>query len=172
MKNRIFLSLSIFIFITIFIIFYKGLHKTNIYTPEVDLDKPLPKLSSELLYSEKIINYSEIFNPEIFYLLNIWSSWCVPCRDEHYLLIELSKNNNLVLVGLNYKDNNINAKKYLDELSNPYKVILIDIDGSQAIEWGAFGVPESFLIYKNKIVKKFIGPLDENLLNEIKVLVK
>ena len=172
MKNKIFLSLSVFIFLLIFIVFYKGLHKTNIYIPQVDLDRPLPKLSSELLYSEKTINYSEIFNSEIFYLLNIWSSWCVPCRDEHYLLIELSKNNNIGVVGLNYKDNNANAKKYLNELGNPYKKILIDIDGSQAIEWGAFGVPESFLIHKNKIVKKFIGPLDEDLLNEIKSLIE
>ena len=73
---------------------------------------------------------------------------------------------------MNYKDNNRSAKKFLKELGNPYNVILLDEDGTIAIEWGAYGVPESFLIYNKKIIKKIIGPLNENLLQEIKKLIE
>ena len=104
MRNKFFLFTSFFIFLIIFIIFYEGLHKTNIYTPSVKLDKKIPEYSSKVLDVDKIINYSEIFDTDNFYFLNIWSSWCVPCRDEHYLLMELSKNEDMKLVGLNYKE--------------------------------------------------------------------
>ena len=171
MKNKFFLFSSIFIFVIIFSIFYKSLHKTNIYTPSVKLDKKIPEYSTEVLNTDKIISYSEIFDTENFYFLNIWSSWCVPCRDEHYLLMELHKDKNIKLVGLNYKDNIDNAQKFLKELGNPFNIIIVDIDGVQAIEWGAVGVPESFLIHKKKVIKKYIGPLDKNLLIQIKSLI-
>ncbi len=172
MKNKIFLLISVSIFFIIFIIFYKGLYKTNIYIPAVEMNMKIPKYSSRLFNSEEVVQYSEVFDLEGFYLLNIWSSWCVPCKDEHHLLMDLSKNEKIRLIGLNYKDDVNNAQKFLNELGNPFHSILLDIDGIQAIEWGAFGVPESFLIYKNEVVKKYIGPLNDDLLNEIKSLIK
>ena len=172
MKNKIFLIISISILIFIFIIFYNGLHKINIYSPKVELNKKIPTYSSKLINSEKLVNYSEIFNYDSFILLNIWSSWCVPCRDEHRLLMNLKRQTKIRLIGLNYKDNVNSAQKFLDELGNPFEIILIDPKGIQAVEWGAFGVPETFLIINNKIVKKYVGPLDENLIKEIKLMVK
>ena len=172
MKSKFFLFISILIFLIIFFIFYISLQKNNIYTPSVELNKKIPEYSSSLLYSDREINYSDIFKSENYYLLNIWSSWCIPCRDEHDLLMKLSNNKKIILIGLNYKDNTNNAKKFLNELGNPFKIILVDTEGIQAIEWGAIGVPESFLIYKNEVLKKFIGPLNENLLNQIKLLVE
>ena len=86
--------------------------------------------------------------------------------------MNLSQQRNIRLIGLNYKDNEISAQKFLEELGNPFETILIDIEGVQAIEWGAFGVPESFLILNNKVVKKYIGPLNENLIKEIKLIIK
>ena len=76
------------------------------------------------------------------------------------------------IIGLNYKDNNENAKRFIKELNNPYNIILSDKDGIIAIEWGAYGVPETFLIYDKKIIKKFIGPLNLDSLSEIKKLIK
>ena len=73
---------------------------------------------------------------------------------------------------MNYKDNLKNAKNFLEELGDPYKEIFTDVDGTIAIEWGAYGVPESYLIYNNKIIKKYIGPLNQKFINEIKLLIK
>ena len=107
-----------------------------------------------------------------FYMMNIWSSWCAPCRDEHKFLLNLSNQKNLKIIGLNYKDKKKNATNFLNELNNPYDFIFSDTDGTIAIEWGAYGVPESFLLYKNKIIKKIIGPIDQNSLLEIKELIQ
>ena len=96
----------------------------------------------------------------------------MPCRQEHPLLMTLKQNDKIDIVGLNYKDNKKNAVNFLQELGNPYEKIFIDLEGTQAIEWGAYGVPESFLIYNNEIIKKYVGPLNEDLISEIKHLIK
>ena len=172
MKNKL-LPLSItFVFIIIFIIFFKGLQNTNIYTPETKIIYEVPSVSVKLFNSNEIINTLEIFNSDKFYLLNIWSSWCVPCRKEHSILMELKKNNKLKVIGMNYKDSKENAKNFLKELGNPYDQIIFDSKGTNAIEWGAYGVPESFLISNNKIIKKYIGPLNKVSFEEIKSFIK
>ena len=171
--NNKFIPLIISIsFIIIFLIFYKGLKETNIYIPKSEIQKKIPIFSSVKFYSNENVNSSEIFNSNKFYLLNIWASWCVPCRQEHAYLMRLSENNKVILIGLNYKDNFNNAQNFLLKLGNPYEVILLDEDGTISIEWGAYGVPETFLIHKNKIVAKYIGPLNEELINEINLIVK
>ena len=86
--------------------------------------------------------------------------------------MNLGSQENIEIIGLNYKDKNQNAKKFLKEFNNPFKLIISDIDGTIAIEWGAIGVPESFLIYNKKIIKKIVGPLDENSLLEIKKIIQ
>jgi len=172
MKNKILPFSLITIFIIIFFIFYRGLQETNIYTPKSEISKNIPLFSAELFNSEKILSSSEIFNSNNFYLLNIWSSWCVPCRQEHSLLMDLAKKNNTQIIGLNYKDNKINAQKFLNELGDPYEKIIYDKDGIYAIEWGAFGIPETFLIYNQKVIKKYVGPLNKESVEEIKSLTK
>ena len=172
MKNKI-LPLSIVsVFIIIFIVFYKGLQNTNIYTPESKTSFEVPSVSVKLFNSDEIINTLEIFNSDKFYLLNIWSSWCVPCKQEHPILMELSQNDNLEVIGINYKDTKKNANDFLKDLGNPYDNIIFDNKGTNAIEWGAYGVPESFLINNNKIIKKYIGPLSKGSLQEIKLFIK
>ena len=96
----------------------------------------------------------------------------MPCRNEHPLLIDLAENKKIEIIGLNYKDNSNNAEKFINELGNPYSIILLDRDGTKAIEWGAFGVPETFLIYEDKIIKRYIGPLNQKIINEIQNYVK
>ena len=172
MKNKL-LPLSItFIFIIIFIVFYKGLKDTNIYTPESKINNEIPSLMVDLFDTDKTVNTIEIFQSDKFYLLNIWSSWCVPCRQEHPILMELAKNDNINVIGINYKDTKKNAKSFLEELGNPYNKIIFDNTGTNSIEWGAYGVPESFLINKNKVIKKYIGPLTERSFEEIKLFIK
>ena len=172
MKNKFLLFSVSLIFLFIFTIFYRGLQDTNIYSPEAKLNIKIPSFSAELFYSNKIVNSFEIFDLNKYYLLNIWSSWCVPCRQEHPLLIDLAKNTSVRVFGINYKDNKDKAEKFLKELGNPYEKIIFDKNGTVAIEWGAYGVPESFLIYNGKIIKKYIGPLKKKSIREIKLLVK
>tara|TARA_Y100000748_G_C15413964_1_gene456602 strand:- start:167 stop:685 length:519 start_codon:yes stop_codon:yes gene_type:complete len=172
MKNKFLLFSVSLIFLFIFTIFYRGLQDTNIYSPEAKLNIKIPSFSAELFYSNKMVNSLEIFDLNKYYLLNIWSSWCVPCRQEHPLLIDLAKNKNVKVFGINYKDNKDKAEKFLKELGNPYEKIIFDKNGTVAIEWGAYGVPESFLIYNGKIIKKYIGPLKKKSIREIKLLVK
>ncbi len=172
MKTNFFPLLITIVFLLIFFIFYRGLSNSNVYKPDLDFKKDIPIFNAKNFYDDKMIYSREIFKKNKFYLMNIWASWCVPCREEHSYLLNLSNNHSIEIVGLNYKDKKYNAKKFLKEFNSPYKVIFSDNDGTIAIEWGAYGVPETFVIYNEKIIKKFIGPLNENSVKEIKKLLK
>ena len=172
MKTKILLPFTIVSFLFIFFILYVGLSRSNIYTPEIVTNEKIPTFKVKVFNSEEELASIEIFENDIYYLLNIWASWCIPCRDEHSYLMELKKNKKLEIIGLNYKDNVKNANNFLKELNNPYTLILSDIDGTIAIEWGAYGVPETFLIYNGKIVKKIIGPMNRNFFKEIERAVR
>ena len=162
----------ILLFTIFFIIFFKGLKNSNIYVPNINYEKEIPSFTTQFFDTNVKINSDEIFKEDYYYLMNIWSSWCLPCREEHRFLMELNKEKNLKIIGFNYKDNIKDAKKFLDELKNPYSKIFSDKDGLIAIEWGAYGVPESFLVYNKKIIKKVIGPLNTNFVDEIKRLIR
>ena len=172
MKIKIFPTFLIISLLIIFIIFYKGLQNPNIYTPNTNIEKNIPIFETKIFDSEDTVNSKNFFLDNKFYLLNIWASWCVPCRKEHNFLISLSKKRDIEIIGLNYKDNIKNAKNFIRELGNPYSVIFLDLDGTISIEWGAYGVPETFLIYDKKIIKKIVGPLNKRSLEEIKKLIK
>ena len=172
MKNKILPFSVIIIFGIIFFIFYKGLEDSKIYTPDVNTKKEIPVFNTKEFFSGENVKSSSIFELDKVYLLNIWSSWCVPCRKEHSFLMKLNSDNKLNVIGINYRDNFKNAENFLQELGNPFKEIYIDIDGTTAIEWGAYGVPESFLIINNEIIKKYIGPINQQLIDEIYLLIK
>ena len=170
-KNIKFIIIILFS-LFVFFIFYKGLEKPNNYLPEKNLNKIDTSLVIKNLNDQKEILLGELINNNNFSIINIWSSWCVPCRQEHQFIKNISKIANLKVIGLNYKDNFINAKKFLNDMGNPYSTILIDKDGTVAINWGAYGVPETFLVYKEKIIKRYIGPLNKEILREIEEIIK
>jgi len=92
-------------------------------------------------------------------LVNVWASWCVPCRQEHPVLLELSRDPRITLVGINYKDKNDNALRFLGELGNPFSAVGIDPAGKSAIDWGVYGIPETYLVAPDgEILFKQIGP--------------
>ena len=173
MKNK-FSIIVIVIFLSFcFIIFYKGLNTSNIYTPKVNEKKNIPTFEVKDFKSNNYVNSDKIFEENIFYIVNIWASWCVPCKVEHPLLMQLSKNQSIKLIGLNYRDNFNNAKKFIDDFGNPYSRILIDKDGALGVEFGAYGVPETFIISKDKrIIKKFVGPINKEIIKEIELIIK
>ncbi len=102
-------------------------------------------------------------------LVNVWGSWCVPCRQEHPLLMEIAKDERIRMVGLNYKDQPENARRFLGDLGNPFAAVGADRAGRSAIEWGVYGVPETFLVDKDgKIVYKHVGPFTpESVKNDL-----
>ena len=100
-------------------------------------------------------------------LVNVFASWCIPCRDEHPLLKQLAEDGQLNIVAINYKDKNDNALRFLGELGNPYRAIGIDPNGKAAIDWGVYGIPESYLVAPDgTIIYKRVGPFDDLSLKE------
>ena len=173
MKNKFLIILLMFFLSFCFFVLYKSLNSSGIYVPEKKEARDLPEFVSTELFSNKKISSKEIFRGSNFYILNIWASWCAPCRAEHPQLIELSKNSSIKVIGLNYKDNPKNAKKFLNELGNPFSTTIVDTNGIISIEFGGYGIPETFLINKDKkIIKSFIGNLTRDSLKEISSIIK
>ena len=172
MKIRLsFIFVLIFLALVIFILF-KSLFEEKIYVPET-INNKIENISVKEFYSEDSVEIKNLFDNNKFILINIWASWCVPCRQEHEYLIKLSEENNLKLIGINYKDKKNNAQKFLNELGNPYDVVLKDIDGTDSIFLGAYGVPETFIINNQlKVLKRYIGPINQENVIEIKNLLK
>tara|TARA_B100001769_G_C22059101_1_gene569532 strand:- start:648 stop:1184 length:537 start_codon:yes stop_codon:yes gene_type:complete len=172
-KNIKFIIIVLFS-LFIFFILLKGLEKPNNYLPENTLRKIETKISIKKLHDQEEVLLGELIDNNNFSIINIWASWCLPCRDEHDYLLKLKKINNIEVIGINYKDKKSNAVKFLTDLGNPYSEVLIDLDGTKSIELGAIGVPESYLVNnKNKeILKKYIGPIDNKKFKEILKILK
>ena len=169
-KFGILISLVTLLIICIFSLVYLLSNKDPNKPPSVLLNKDVPLFKSNSLYDlNDIIKTEDIKNKKV--LINFFASWCLPCKIEHPLFFELSKNYpDLYILGFNHKDSEKDAKKYLSEDGNPYNFVGIDNDGMIALEFGVFGLPETFLINeKGKIIYKFMGPLTKEIIkNEIK----
>jgi cytochrome c biogenesis protein CcmG, thiol:disulfide interchange protein DsbE len=98
------------------------------------------------------------------WLLNVWASWCAPCREEHPLLVAVARDSRLPIVGLNYKDDTRAAQEWLLRLGDPYLLTAVDGDGRAGIDWGVYGVPETFVVDRDGVVRhKVIGPLTQEV---------
>jgi cytochrome c biogenesis protein CcmG/thiol:disulfide interchange protein DsbE len=106
-------------------------------------------------------------------LINVWASWCVPCRDEHPYLTKLADDRRFSLVGINHKDAPENARRFLGRFGNPYAAVGVDQSGRASIEWGVYGVPETFLVGRDgKIAYKQVGPIDEQALAKLRAEIE
>ena len=162
MKYITLIIITAFIFICLFF----GLNKKDKTLNSPLLNKPIPEINLDSLKNEKL-NESD-FKKEIL-LVNFFASWCVPCIVEHDFLFELKKQKPIKIYGINYKDDIKNLEIWLEKLGNPYSEIGIDKTGITGINWGVNGIPESFLIDKNGIIKhKINGVINEK---EIKILL-
>lgn len=100
-------------------------------------------------------------------LVNVWASWCIPCREENPMILALAKDPRLTVVGINYKDKTENALTFLRDLGNPFQAVGVDPQGRAAIDWGVYGIPESYLVGPDgTILYKRVGPFDEKSLRE------
>jgi cytochrome c biogenesis protein CcmG, thiol:disulfide interchange protein DsbE len=101
-------------------------------------------------------------------VLNVWASWCVPCRDEAPLLLALARDQRVRILGINYKDSAENARRFLARYGNPYVANGADLNGRASIEWGVYGVPETFVVGRDgRIAYKLIGPIEPNNLEKV-----
>ena len=141
------------------ILFYYSLNsETKSNSPLIG--KEIPEFSIErLLNDNDQFTSKDLTSSENINLINVWASWCIPCRAEHNVLELLSKIDNVDLYGINHKDTKKNATNFINTLGNPFREIGFDSDGRTSIEWGVFGVPETFIVHRGKIIYKHIGPI-------------
>ena len=156
--SRFLIPLAIFIILAIFL--GVGLTRDPKLVPSPLIDKPSPTFDLPLLYKPETRFKDSDFHGKVS-IFNVWASWCGACRSEHPFLMKLAQQKSVEIYGLNYKDERDNAKRWLVQYGgNPYKAIAYDNSGRSGMDWGVYGVPETFIIDKKGIVRyKHVGPL-------------
>ncbi len=165
--QKIIKIIILFIFIFVISIFYISLTRDTNYNTSSLINKETPEF--------KIISFDNLnfytrddIKKNNYTLINFWASWCDPCRSEHPILMKLSQKKNLMLLGINFKDKETQAKTFLSDLGNPYDLLAKDKNGKHSVKFGIYGIPESILINNElNIIQKFVGPLSVDDYNNI-----
>ena len=149
------------------LLFFVGMQRENPdELPSVLEGKTAPAVEVTQLGQKKLFEDSDLRSGNVT-LVNFWASWCAPCRVEHPNL-ELMRQEGMTIYGVNYKDDPVKGLRFLDELGNPYAELAADPDGRTALDWGLYGVPETFVIDGNGIVvKRFAGPITPSILENV-----
>ena len=173
MKKQLLIIPSILFFFILLTFFYLLIIERNpSRIPSNLLDKKIPKFETEsLLKNEKFVSSNE-FGKEIL-LVNFFATWCKPCRDEHAYITRFSNKKGLRIIGINYKDNPKKAIQWLKNMGNPYSNVPIDKNGRIAIDWGVYGIPETFVVNSKGIIKyRHAGPVTKKIYKKINILIK
>jgi len=137
------------------------------------VNKKLPNIELTSLFDQEKKISLPAKSKDLFYIINIWASWCVPCRDEHSFLMRLKDEQKIQIYGINYKDSSSNAILFLKNLGNPFYFVGLDVDGKNSIELGAYGVPETYIVNSSGIIIfKHVGPINENIYQKIIEIIK
>lgn len=151
------LPVGLFAALVGFLYYGLGRDKETLPSPLIGKTAPIFELPQLEDPAKKFSNAELAGKP---YLLNVWGSWCIGCRQEHGALLEIARRGQIPLVGLNWNDDREAAMNWLQQLGNPYAVNAFDGEGRVAIDWGVYGAPETFLIDANgKVIKKHIAPI-------------
>jgi cytochrome c biogenesis protein CcmG/thiol:disulfide interchange protein DsbE len=155
------LALPVIFFAALAALLWRGLAGNPSEVPSALIGKPVPEMTLPAVEGMDVPAFdTESLKAGSVTVLNVWASWCGPCRDEHPLLQELAKRSDIRLTGINYKDEPENARRFLGTLGQPYAAIVSDTKGRAAVDWGIYGVPETFIIDGQGIIRyKWIGPL-------------
>jgi len=161
---RLIIPLVVFLVIVVFL--WAGLSRDPREVPSPFIGKPAPAFDLAQLHAPgKKLGTADMKGQ--VWLLNVWASWCVSCRVEHPLLVELAKANVVPVIGLNYKDKNEAGLAWLAQNGDPYRLSVVDADGRVGIDWGVYGVPETFVVDKAGMIRyKQIGPLTAEALQQ------
>ena len=164
MKRKALIPLAIFVVLVVFLAI--GLTRKPHEIPSPFIGKPAPAFTAPLLHEPgKSFSAKDMLGQ--VWLLNVWASWCVACRQEHPILIELAKSKTVPIIGLDYKDKETDGLKWLARYGDPYDLSVTDRDGRIGIDYGVYGVPETFLIDKMGVIRyKQIGPVTDEALRE------
>jgi cytochrome c biogenesis protein CcmG, thiol:disulfide interchange protein DsbE len=158
--------LPIVIFAGLALLFWKGLSGDPTNLPSALIGKPAPEFSLSALEGSNIpgLSSADLKTGNVS-VINIWASWCGPCRLEHPILMELSRRTDIRLYGINNKDKPENARRFLGTLGQPFAALGADTKGRTTIDWGSYGVPETFIVDGKGIIRfKWIGPLSAEIL--------
>jgi len=172
MKKQLLILPSLFFLFFLIIFFYLLIIDRNpSELPSTLLDKNVPKFETEsLLKDEKFISSKE-FGNEIL-LVNFFATWCKPCRDEHIYIKRFSNEKEIKVIGINYKDNPKKTIQWLKELGNPYTDVAVDKSGRIAIDWGVYGIPETFIVNSKGIIKyRHVGPVTKKIYKKINLII-
>ena len=147
-----------------------GLYRDPQKIPSPLIDRPAPTFTLPLLPTREASAEGQFATSQLAgkpYVLNVWASWCAPCLQEHPYLVELAREKLMPLVGVDYKDDPNQARAWLARHGNPYSVVAADRDGRVAIEWGVYGVPETFIVDAAGMIRyKHIGPVTRDVLDQ------
>ena len=165
-SRRVLLLIPLAIFAALAVLFFSRLGEDAARLPSTLIGRPAPAFALEPLQGlmrdgRPVPGLSRADLDTGVTVVNVWASWCGPCRDEHPLLLELAKDARIRLVGVNYKDAPENARRFLGALGNPFVAVGVDPNGRASIDWGVYGIPETFVIAKGTVVYKHVGPLSE-----------
>ena len=165
MRRHLLFILPLLLFLGLAAAFFAGLGRDPHAVPSALIDKPVPEFALPALIDDRPGLATADLKGKVT-LVNVFASWCVPCRLEHPLLMRLAKEG-VELDGINYKDEAEDAKLWLTNLGNPYKRIGADVAGAVGIDWGVYGVPETFVIDRAGIIRfKHVGPLSADAIRD------
>ena len=172
MKNKLLILPSIFFAIILSIFFYLLITERNpSEIPSNLLNKNVPFFEAESLFKNEKFISSQEFKNEII-LVNFFATWCKPCRDEHVYIKRFSNKKGIKVIGINYKDNSKKTIEWLKNLGNPYSDVLIDKNGRVAIDWGVYGIPETFIVNRSGIIKyRHVGPITNKIYKKINLII-
>ena len=158
--------LPLLVFLVVGVFLFLSLNSDPNKLPSPLVGKKFPEIEGTDFYSNETVKLNDLMDNNLT-LVNVWASWCVTCRKEHQVIMNIAKNNSLKLIGINYKDTKSDGREYLKVMGNPFDEIVFDPNGEIGMELGVYATPETFLISREGlIIHKHIGEITKEIWNE------
>jgi len=155
------IPLIVFVIIAVFLFLSLNSNKDELPSPL--LGKMFPVIEGKDFYTDETIIVADLFDNKMS-LVNVWASWCTTCRKEHQMIMNIAKNTDLQIIGIDYKDTRENGAQYLEIMGNPFDEILFDPDGKIGLDLGVYATPETFLVNEEGLILyKHIGEINQNV---------